>query len=101
MKTVLLLIVALGLGAGITYVDSRPNWDDTGIIAVGLVLIAAAFGFADPRRPWVWAVAVGVWIPLLSVLRTGNYGSLLVLLFAFAGAYGGMLLRKAASHVSA
>ena len=101
MKTMTLFILATGLGACIAYVDSRPTWDDSGVTAGAVFLVAAAFGFASPRWPWVWAIALGVWIPLLGILGAGNYGSLLALLFAFAGAYGGMLLRKATRHASA
>jgi len=101
MKIMIILLFAVGLGGSIAYVDSRPTWDDTGITALALFLVAAAFGFASPRRAWVWGLALGIWIPLLGILRTGNYGSVLALLFAFAGAMAGMLLRKAASHASA
>src|SRR5262249_8715976 len=101
MKTMALFLLALSLGACITYVDSRPHWDDSGITALAICVVTALFGFASPRWAWVWALAVGAWIPLFGVLRAGNYGSLLALVFAFAGAYGGMLLRKAARHVSA
>jgi hypothetical protein len=101
VKTILMLIVALCLGGCITYIDSRPTWDDTGVTAAALFVCAAVFGFVRPRWAWAWALALGLWIPLVEVLRAGNYGSLLALLFAFAGAYGGMLLRKATLHVSA
>jgi hypothetical protein len=101
MKTMALFILAMGIGVCITYVDSRPTWDDAGVTAVAIFLIAAAFGFASPRWAWMWAIALGVWIPFLGILRAGNYGSLLALLVAFAGAYGGMLLRKATPRVSA
>ena len=101
MKTLLMLIFALCLGGCITYIDSRPTWDDTGVTAAALFLSAAVFGFASPRWAWAWGLALGLWIPLLGIPRAGNYGSLLALLFAFAGAYGGFLLRKAARHASA
>jgi len=100
MKLIALFILALALGACITYVDNQPSWDDTGVTALAICLTAALFGFASPRWAWVWALAIGSWIPLFGVLRTGNYGSLLALLFAFAGAYGGMLLRKATLRAS-
>jgi hypothetical protein len=91
----LLLIVALGLGGLITYVDSRPTWDDTGITAAAVFLSCFALGALGPRRPWLWALAVGLWIPLLGILRAHNFGALLALGIAFAGAYAGMGLRRA------
>jgi hypothetical protein len=90
----LLLALALVCGALITYVDSRPGWDDTGIMALAILIVCGSLGCLRPQRPWVWALAVGLWIPLLGIVRTHNYGSVLALLIAFAGAYGGMAIRN-------
>ena len=54
---------------------------------------------AASARPWATALLVGVWIPLFGILAGANYGSLLALAFAFAGAYAGMFLRRAVVHV--
>jgi len=88
-----LLVVALGLGGLITYVDARPGWDDTGVTAAALLIIAVVLGFLGPSRPWIWALALGIWIPLLGIARTHNYATLLALAVTFAGAYGGMTIR--------
>lgn len=89
-----LLAVAIALGIFIGYVDSRPTWDDTGVTA-GVVLISTAvLGALAPQRPWVWALCIGLWIPIFGILGSSNYGSLLALAIAFVGAYGGMLLRR-------
>jgi hypothetical protein len=90
----LLFGVALGLGLLIAYVDSRPTWDDTGISAFAVLASCGLLGTLGPQRPWLWAVGVGIWIPIFGILSTHNYGSLLALPFAFAGAYMGMLFRK-------
>jgi hypothetical protein len=90
----ILFVVALGLGLAITYVDSRPNWDDTGITAGAILLSCAVLGALGPKQPWLWALAVGIWIPLFGIARAQNFGSLLALAVAFAGAYAGMALRK-------
>jgi hypothetical protein len=84
----------LVLGGLITYVDSRPNWDDTGVTAMAILVATGVLGFVDPSRPWLWAVAVGLWIPALGIVQSQNYGSLLALLIAFVGAYAGMALRR-------
>jgi hypothetical protein len=91
----ILVAVALFAGGMITYVDSRPTWDDTGVTALAILVACGTLAFMAPKRPWLWALAVGLWIPLLGILRTHNYGSLLALLIAFAGAYGGMAIRHA------
>lgn len=88
------LLVAMGIGLAIAYVDSRPNWDDTGITAMAVFVSCAVCGAVWPGRPWLWALAVGVWIPLLAIVTSGNFGSLIALVFAFAGAYAGMACRK-------
>ncbi len=91
----ILFAVAIALGVSIAYVDSRPSWDDTGISA-GMVLITSGIlGALGPRRPWLWALCVGAWIPLFGISRNLNYGSLIALVVAFAGAYAGMLVRRA------
>jgi hypothetical protein len=52
------------------------------------------FGAIGPDRPWLWALAVGAWIPIYEIPSTRNYGSLLALVMAFVGAYAGTGLRK-------
>ena len=89
-----LLPLAVCFGLLIAYVDSRPNWDDAGITAMALLLTCAGFGAIRPDRPWVWALAVGAWIPIFEVPFSRNWGSLLTLVIAFVGAYAGMGVRK-------
>jgi hypothetical protein len=89
-----LLPAAVVLGLLIAYVDSRPNWDDTGVTAAAVFAVAGLWGVLGPERPWLWALAVGGWIPVVGIVTTGNYGSLLALAVAFAGAYAGMGVRR-------
>ncbi|HEX4859540.1 MAG TPA: hypothetical protein VFV17_11010 [Usitatibacteraceae bacterium] len=84
-----LMAIALVLGGLVTYVDTRPTWDDTGITAAVLLAVAGVLGFFGHARPWLWALAVGSWIPLIAIARSQNYAALLALVFAFAGAYAG------------
>ena len=90
----ILLAIALAVGGLIAYIDSRPNWDDTGVTAAAIFLVCGVLGAAGPSRPWLWALAVGLWVPVLGITMTRNYGSLLALAFAFAGAYAGMAIRR-------
>jgi hypothetical protein len=97
-----LFLLALSFGLAIAWMDSRPHWDDTGITVGCLVLSAGLMGFAGPRRRWLSALAIGVWIPLHSIesqvvahtvtLKTFSY--LVILLFPLAGAYAGRGLRR-------
>ena len=94
-----LFVIALCLGLAIAYVDSRPNWDDTGITAGAILLSCGLLGAIAPKVPWLWALAVGLWIPLFGIVRAQNYGTLLALAVAFAGAYAGMALRRVSARV--
>jgi hypothetical protein len=47
-----------------------------------------------PRHPWLWALAIGIWIPVHGIATANNYASFLALAFAFGGAYIGMAVRK-------
>jgi hypothetical protein len=89
-----LIALAVAVGLVIAWIDTRPGWDDTGVTAGLLLAASAIFAALRPRAPWLWAIAVGVWIPLVGILGTHNYGSLLALAIAFLGAYGGAMVRK-------
>src|SRR5208282_2665276 len=95
----LTLEAAVALGIAIAYVDSRPNWDDAGITAGSMLLSAGLMGLIGPQRPWLWALGIGIWIPLHSIARAPTFGSLagsfLILAFPMAGAYAGMAFRRA------
>jgi len=89
-----LLIVAAILGLGIGVVDSSPHWDDTGITVAALMVVTGSLGLVYPRGAWLWALAVGIWIPVLNIAQTHNASSVLALVFAFAGAYAGAVGRR-------
>jgi len=95
----LVLLAGLVVGIILGYIDSRPFWDDTGVTAVAIFVSSLVVGALAPQRPWAAALLVGVWIPLFGILTRANYGSLLALAFAFAGAYAGMFLRRALVRV--
>jgi hypothetical protein len=89
----LLLTVALLAGLFSAYVDALPKWDDTGILAGGLLLVSGLLTLLGHRRPWLIALAVGLWIPLHDIYLTHNVSMLLVLLFPLVGAYAGWAVR--------
>jgi hypothetical protein len=92
--SIALYIAAIALGLLIAWVDSRPAWDDTGVTAGMVFLTAALFGTLRPKRPWIWTLAVGVWIPLFGIVLHRNAGSLLALAPALLGAYAGAAARR-------
>lgn len=89
-----LLSVAIACGLLLAWIDSRPTWDDAGVMAGLLCVLASMFGCAQPRRPWIWALAVGAWIPMLGLARSGDPASLLALAAGGAGAYAGAGVRR-------
>ena len=82
-------------GLAIAYLDSRPGYDDTGITAVLLISVAAAAAAISGTGPWLWAVLVGAWTPLIEIASGGSTGSLLALVLAGLGAAVGFLARRA------
>jgi hypothetical protein len=90
----LLLGGAVALGVALALIDTSPGWDDTGVSAAAVLLVAAAFGAARPSRAWLWALAVGLWIPALNIVLRGNPAALLALVPAVAGAFAGAGARR-------
>jgi hypothetical protein len=91
-----LLAAAMVAGSAIALVDALPSWDDTGITAGAMAIVASVFGLLAPQRPWRWALAVGLWIPAYSLARTPALATLpmlLVVIFPLAGAYAGRAAR--------
>jgi hypothetical protein len=86
-------LVAISIGMLIAWVDNQPNWDDTGVTVGVLLLVCAGFGALRPSHAWLWALAIGLWIPLIAIISTRNYGALLALGIAFIGSYAGAFAR--------
>ena len=93
MNKPFLTLLAFCFGAAITYVDSRPNWDDAGITAFAILATCGVLAFLSPSRWWLWAIAVGVWIPIIGIARAQNFAAILALVVACIGALLGMSLR--------
>jgi hypothetical protein len=94
------LVLAVAVGLGILWIDSRPGWDDTAVTAGAILAVTAMLGLAMRERPWVWAIAVGSWIPLWGLVTSGNGATILALIVALVGAYSGSLVRKGWSHLT-
>ena len=92
MQKILIGIAAL-LGLFSLYVDTRPTWDDTGVLAGAILLVCGLIALVGYQRPWLLALAVGAWIPLYEILVSRNFGSVIALIIAFIGAYAGWAFR--------
>ena len=91
--------VALASGVTIGLIDAGPDWDDTGITAVSLVLASAVSAAIGLRRPWLFALLVAGFVPLQELPRGSDGAPLFAFLFAGAGAGAGYLLARAFQHI--
>ncbi len=96
----ILFVVAVLTGLSIAFVDSRPTWDDTGITVGALLLVSGLLTLLGYRRPWLIALAVGLWTPLYETylshkltLPGAFFLPLFVLMICFLGAYAGWAVR--------
>ena len=94
VRTVATGVLAIAAGAGIAFVDSRPGFDDTGVTAAALLAAAALAAALAARRPWLWAVLVGAWVPVLEIPATGSPAPLVALAFSGVGAAAGYLVAR-------
>lgn len=89
MKQKLLLAVATIFGLFITYVDSSPNWDDTAVIVFVLLIGSGIIGLLIENKPWLYALAIGLWLPLRYIVTAHNLSMLVLLALPFLGVYAG------------
>jgi hypothetical protein len=92
-----LALVAAAIGLTLGYLDSRPSWDDTGITAALLLLTSAMVAGFSGRRPWLWALLIGIWIPLLEGWGAAGVASIAALAVSALGAFGAYLLVRASA----
>jgi hypothetical protein len=81
--------LALIAGLAIGVVDASPGWDDTGITVFALLVGSAASAAVAGRRPWLIAILVGGFVPLLEI-PPGPSGAMALVAFLFAGVGAGV-----------
>ena len=98
-----LLTMFLGVIIGLS--DLRSD-----IQLTALLLLAFGFfaGYAKPQYAWVWALLLGIWVPLAEFTalaiglklsyRPDILASAIALVPAFVGAYGGVFVQWAATR---
>jgi hypothetical protein len=95
-RDALLAVAAVLIGLAIGYVDSRPTWDDTGITMSLILLSSAMVAGLSGRRPWLWTVLIGAWVPAFEFTGGAGPASLVALLAAAAGSAAGYALARVA-----
>ncbi|MFL5808164.1 MAG: hypothetical protein ACJ749_01505 [Flavisolibacter sp.] len=90
----MMIVLACIIGFILAKIDTAKNWDDTAV-TVGLVLISSfVCGVIMPGFAWLWAIIIGGSIFSFNAILHSNYGSAAAILFAFIGAYAGVLFKK-------
>ncbi len=98
---------AIVLGGAIGYMHARLG--ELSLAALAVSASTMALGLIWPRRPWRWALLVGVCVPLAMLLehlgrehfaRGAVYGSFALLMPAFACAYGGSFMRRLVAELT-
>jgi hypothetical protein len=93
----ILIVLATAIGFAIGYVDSQPTWDDTGITLSLLLLTSAMVAGLSGRRPLLWALLIGGWIPIFEIGGAAGPASLIGLAVAVGGALAGWALIQVAA----
>ena len=88
-RDVIAAIVAVGFGLAVAWMDSRPGFDATGITAGSLLITGYVAAFVARRRPWLWALAAGIWVPVFEIRDVSMLAPLAALAFAGIGAAAG------------
>jgi hypothetical protein len=88
------IVAALAAGVVLAWMDTRPSFDDTGVLAVLLFLAGATAAIVGRDRPWLWALLVGAPVPLAELAQGGSLASLTAVAFAAAGAVAGYLIAR-------
>jgi hypothetical protein len=100
------VFAALSLAGGLLAGAVDYNATEPQPAALIVLVCAALLGFAQPRNAWRWAILVALGLPLMYLVapqlgwqprspsEPGLYATLIALIPAFIGAYGGVLLRR-------
>ena len=100
-----ILAVALGIFAGWLEIRVRD------LLFTALLVLAPCIllGVIRPRKPWRWAVLIGIFVPVADLMaflvmtqkpsRAQIYESLLVFLPALVGSYGGAFMRGVVDNI--
>jgi len=88
-RDVIAAIVAVGFGLAVAWMDSRLGFDATGITAGSLLITGYVAAFVARRRPWLWALAAGIWVPVFEIRDVSMLAPLAALAFAGIGAVAG------------
>jgi hypothetical protein len=100
-RPLLAVVVAIAVGVVAAVIDTIPHFDDTGVLAVGLLLggALAAVVAGRVRAPWlvVLVIAAGFPVPIAEIAGGGSAAAFAATLFAAIGVTVGAIAARAAS----
>ncbi len=104
------LFLSLAGGLFAWWVDSRNDEPQAAVLVI--LVVTFIVGFLLPRQAWLWAIIVGLCIPIgylaaravgflpSTPVEPGWYASVIALIPAFIGAYAGALGRIAINSMT-
>lgn len=93
-RQLVLVVIALAAGLSLAWVDTRPHFDDTGVLVMLLIGISIPIAAASGRWPWLWAVLIGAPVPIAELVGAGSPASLVALGCSALGAAAGWFLAR-------
>lgn len=106
-------LLAVFVAVVVGYVDTHTRTDDNLPMALILIVCAFCFGFAQPQRAWLWALIIGLGVPVAHLtgllfgyrppypVEPSVMATFIALLPALVGAYMGVLTGFAARALKA
>lgn len=103
-STAICALLALVGGVVIGVIDFNATEPQPAALLV--LMLAGLLGFAQPRDAWRWAIIVTLGLPFAHIslrqlgvqprdpVSPGEYATLIALIPALSGAYGGVLIRR-------
>jgi hypothetical protein len=102
-------VFAAGAGMFAGWIDIKVG--DLLLTALLVLAPCRLLGLMRPEKPWRWVAIVGAFVPIAELVgylvltqkpyRAQIYESFLAFLPGIAGAYGGSLMRRAITNISA
>jgi hypothetical protein len=102
-------VFAAGAGMFAGWIDIKVG--DLLLTALLVLAPCMLLGLMRPEKPWRWVAIVGAFVPIAELVgylvltqkpyRAQIYESFLAFLPGIAGAYGGSLMRRAITNISA
>ncbi len=105
-RDLVFVVLAVGLGLGVGWLDVRTT--EVTVTVVALLAVGFLLGLLGPGKPWRWALLIALGLPVMAGVaeltgmqtaepaRVDPRVALVALGFALVGCYAGAVIRRAA-----